>query len=196
MQQPTAALPFAPLPQEQLRFTSKPRVSLSLSTPAHFPGRQQQAFNITASGGKVYLTNRRLVYLPDKPKDGFQNFAAPIMSVHDSRITSTIFGPNSWTAVVEPVAGGGIPVPPSGVVELKLTFKDGGVFDFQTELELIKERLHLAADLGPEAEFEDLPAYQEHGGPLPHMEDGARPEQMFSPPLDPPPGYEDTRMQT
>lgn len=78
------------------------------------------------------------------------------------------------------MAGGGIPSPSGGVVELKLTFKDGGAFDFQSHFERVKERLQQAIEVsrisGTGAtptraslagvdvsgiDLEELPAYQE-----------------------------------
>jgi hypothetical protein len=47
--------------------------------------------------------------------------------------------------VVQPVVGGGIPSSQT-VVQLKLTFKDGGAFDFHSNFERIKERLQQAVE--------------------------------------------------
>lgn len=47
--------------------------------------------------------------------------------------------------MVQPVAGGGIP-PSNAVVQLKMTFKDGGAFDFHSNFERIKERLQQAVE--------------------------------------------------
>lgn len=58
----------------------------------------------------------------------------------DTHVAAPFFGPNVWNATIEPVAGGSLPEmssPPT----LKLTFKDGGAFDFHTDFETIKERL-------------------------------------------------------
>lgn len=59
------------------------------------------------------------------------------------------FGANYWTAAVRPVNGGGIPahIP---IIELKMTFKDGGAFDFHTNYEQIKEILYNAVQLARE----------------------------------------------
>lgn len=87
---------------------------------------------------------------------------------------------------MQPVQGGGIPVPSTGVVELKLTFKEGGAFDFHTHFERVKERLQQAVEVSRihgdgsgssraamnavdvnNVNLEDLPAYQEQSdGPL------------------------------
>lgn len=56
-----------------------------------------------------------------------------------------MFGPNVWQAVVQPVPGGGLS-PNHSHVEIKLTFKEGGAFDFHRYFERIKERLHQAVE--------------------------------------------------
>ena len=60
------------------------------------------------------------------------------------------------------------------MVEVKLTFKEGGAFDFHSHYERVRERLLQAVEVGRDAGVEvgsvtldDLPAYQEEGdGPL------------------------------
>jgi len=193
--------------------------------------------DINASG-LAYLTNRRLIYIPDKPTDKLQSFAAPILNIHDSHVTAPFFGPNVWQALLQPVHGGGIPTPSGGVVDFKLTFKDGGAFDFHTHFERIKERLQQAVEVSrihgdgaggsagamngvdvSNINVEDLPVYSEQSdGPLlspvaasiPQQlpvqspvdtTPGARPQprptdNAFSPPDEPPPGYEEAQMAT
>lgn len=46
---------------------------------------------------------------------------------------------------MQPVPGGGIP-PNLAHIEIKLTFKEGGAFDFHTNFERIKERFHQAIE--------------------------------------------------
>ena len=248
MLSPTTNPPYTPLPNEQNLFTSPPRIAFSLTTPAHYPGKQQAPLNISSSTGILYLTNRRILYLPDKPTEKLKSFSAPILNIHDSHVTAPFFGPNVWQALLQPVQGGGIPVPSGGVVELKLTFKDGGAFDFSTHFERVKERLQQAVEVAridgdgagssraamngvnvANVDLEDLPAYQEASdGPLmapiaataasaasvatprsPAVQQSRdslidveddRPQpkstdSTFSPPAEPPPGYEEAQMQ-
>lgn len=82
----------------------------------------------------------QIIYLPGKPTPQFQSFAAPLLNLHDTHVTAPFFGPNVWSAALQPVPGGGIP-PVQTVIEMTLTFKDGGAFDFQTYFERIQERL-------------------------------------------------------
>lgn len=183
---PAPTLPYIPLPNEQTLYTSSPRIALNINIPAHFPGKQQQPFSRSSSGGQLYLTTRRIIFLPDKSTPQLQSFAAPILSLHDSHVTAPWFGPNVWAAALQPTEGGGIPIPPGGVAELKFTFKEGGAFDFQTRYERIRERLQQAVEaarsngdapnggIGAASGVEEagvhleyLPAYQEESdGPL------------------------------
>lgn len=182
--------------------------------------------------GILYLTNRRIIYIPDKPTDKFQSLAAPILNLHDSHVTAPFFGPNVWQALLQPVQGGGIPIPSGGVVEVKLTFKDGGAYDYHTQFERVKERTQQAVEVSRiegdgsgssrgamngvnvgNVNLDDLPAYQERSdGPLvspvaanvpaqsPRFEGGGAGasgrggESAFSPPAEPPPGYEEVQM--
>lgn len=194
-------------------------------------------FTDPSISGVLYLTNRRLIYIPDKPTDKLRSFAAPILNTHDSHVTAPFFGPNVWQALLQPVTGGGIPTPVGGVVELKLTFKDGGAYDFHTHFERVKERLQQAVEVSridgdgsggsagamsgvdvSNINSEDLPVYQEQSdGPLlPPIatslpqQPAAQPEETapgslprpratdnaFSPPDEPPPGYEEAQMAT
>lgn len=103
-------------------------------------------------------------------------------------------------------------------VQLKLTFKEGGAFDFHTNYERIKERLQQAVENSRESslrtvdlsavDLEDLPAYdgprndttstgQSHlnAPPNPYQNTEAPPEAGFEP-LEPPPGYEEVQQQS
>ncbi|KAF2162969.1 hypothetical protein M409DRAFT_68903 [Zasmidium cellare ATCC 36951] len=186
MTSPETNPPFTPLPHEKVQIKPSTRVTLSLQTPSHYPARQQPPFSITHSNGTCYLTNQRIVYLPDKPTDKFKSFAAPILNLHDSYPHNPMFGASYWTASAQPVQGGGIPVPATGVVELKLTFKEGGAYDFHTTYEKLRERLQQVVDVSrmngngsgssagamngvdvSNVNLEDLPAYSEESdGPL------------------------------
>jgi WW domain-binding protein 2 len=184
---PQGKPPFTFLPNEQNLHTSTPRISFNLQTPnnsSQYPGNKQTPFHLSSPSGVVYLTNRRIIFLPDKSTPQLQSFAAPILSLHDSHVAAPWFGPNVWTALLQPTQGGGIPTPSTGVVEVKFTFKEGGAFDFHTQYERIRERLQQAVETQRldgdtssrngvngvdinNVNLEDLPAYQEEtDGPL------------------------------
>lgn len=143
-----SATGFTPLPGEQRLYVSPPRTTLSLTSLNRFPGKQP--YTIQSPAGSVYLTNRRVLYLPASPTERFQSFAAPILNLHDTHVAAPFFGPNVWTAVVQPVPGGNVPSSESAL-ELKMTFKDGGAFDFHSIFERIKERLQQAVEAARES---------------------------------------------
>ena len=76
-----------------------------------------------------------------------------------------------WYGVLQPVTGGGIPAH-HAFVKLKMTFKEGGAFDFSSTYERIKESLVQAVETARESgrtvnladtDLEQLPAYEEVG---------------------------------
>ncbi|KAK8174094.1 hypothetical protein IWX90DRAFT_428779 [Phyllosticta citrichinensis] len=135
---------FALLPGEQRLWKSSPRTTLSLQSKNKFPGNEP--FSLSSSAGTVYLTNQRVVYLPAKPTEHLQSFAAFILNLRDTHVVTPLWGANYWLALVRPVPGGNIP-PQHSELELKLTFKDGGAYDFATTFGRIKERLQQAVDV-------------------------------------------------
>lgn len=158
---------FVPLPREKILFTSPPRTTLSLETPNSYPGKEPLA--ISCSSGTAYLTNQRLVYLPADPNLQLKSFSAPILNLQDTHVSAPFFGPNVWFGVLQPVTGGGIP-PHHAFVKLKMTFKDGGAFDFSSTYERLKESLSQASEVARESgrpvdlsnvDLEQLPAYEE-----------------------------------
>ncbi|KAL9097115.1 MAG: hypothetical protein Q9165_000541 [Trypethelium subeluteriae] len=246
---------FTPLPGEQTLYTSPPRTSLSLQSLAK--QTHTEAFSIQSSAGHVYLTNRRVVYLPSSPTPTLQSFTVPLLNLHDTHVTAPWFGPNVWTSLLQPVSGGGIPAQ-HAALELKLTFKDGGAFDFHTGYERIKERLQQAVEVARESglavgdgsersagrgggalegvnmgavHLDQLPRYEEASRGVEGTTEAGReqgreqqeqqqrdsgvgvgrsevgrkeeeeeeveirppPEEPFTPPLEPPPGYEEVQ---
>ncbi len=158
---------FVKLPNERILYTSPPRTSLSLSSMSTSPGIQP--WSVKSDGGIVYITNQRvrgfklpkwhayywslsytlytqIVYLPTSPTPELQSFSAPTLNLQDTYVRAPFFGANYWNAVVRPVAGGGIP-PHHPAVELRMTFREGGAFDYHTIFEQIKERLHHAISI-------------------------------------------------
>ena len=159
---------FVRLPGERVLYTSPPRTTLALQTPNTYPGKDPLA--VHSSAGCAYLTNQRvrlprathvrchcpatdqqsqIVYLPASPTPHLQSFSAPILNLHDTRVSAPFFGPNVWSGILQPVAGGGIP-PVHAYVELKMVFKDGGAFDFHSKYEQVKERLQQAVEIARE----------------------------------------------
>ncbi|KAL8777326.1 MAG: hypothetical protein Q9194_002621 [Teloschistes cf. exilis] len=127
-----------------------------------------------------------IVYLPATPTPQLQSFSAPILNLQDTRVDAPFFGANSWTGILKPVVGGGIPSH-HVYVKLSMTFKDGGAFDFATIYERIKETVSQAVEMARESgrqqgpdlsdiNLEQLPAYEEVGNTVP-----APPPQLHQP---------------
>lgn len=160
---------FIKLPNERTLFTSPPRTSLQISTPNTPPGTNP--FSMKSDSGSAYITNQRLIYLPANPGPELQSFSCPILNTQDTYVRAPFFGPNYWTGLCKAVQGGGIP-PVYPAVEIRLTFREGGAFDFHTTFEQIKERSYQAYTVARETSqgratvdlanvhLEQLPAYE------------------------------------
>lgn len=112
---------------------------------------------------------------------------------------------------MQPVSGGGIPAS-LHAVQLKVTFKEGGAFDFHGNFERIKERLRDAVENSQEVRrglrdvnmasvhLDELPAYsgpQGNPAPLGASEEARRANQdTGEEPMGPPPGYEEVQQQS
>ena len=121
-----------------------------------------------------------MVYIPSVSSNNLQSFSSPILNLQDTRVSTPFFGPNTWIGVLQPVTGGGIPAH-HAFVQIKMTFKDGGAYDFQTKFEIIKESLLRAIEEARESgratghaaqaqaidfstvHLDQLPAYEEVG---------------------------------
>ncbi|KAF1911130.1 WW-domain ligand protein-domain-containing protein [Ampelomyces quisqualis] len=180
---------YTPLPGEQTLFQSPPRTTLSLQTSHRLP--PSESYSQQCKSGVVYLTNRRIIYLPVSPTPALQSFAVPILNIADSRVTAPWFGANKWEALVQPVLGGGIPSQ-HAELDMVMEFKEGGAFDFASIFERLKERLRQAVDVARESgadtaeggvnmnnvHLDDLPAYEDS------RRDTRVPDSLPSPPLD------------
>ncbi|KAL4891876.1 hypothetical protein BDV59DRAFT_181134 [Aspergillus ambiguus] len=210
---------FIHLPHEQLIYTSPPRTGLSLHPLGS--SNSQDSFSVQSSTGRIYLTNQRVVYIPTQKSPELQSFSAPLLNIHDSHVTAPFFGPNVWIALVQPVSGGGIPasIP---AVQCKITFKEGGAFDFHNHFERIQERLQQVVDVSQETSrgasnlnmssvhLEELPAYSgpSNGSaeprpgspttttPLPPQTEVTSEPSQDPEPMEPPPGYEEVQQQS
>lgn len=171
---------FVPLPNERTIFKSSNRTSLSLTTPKSTYPAHSPNIAITSSDGTIYLTNQRIIYLPRHNSSissnvaSFKSFSCPLLNLHDTHLAIPWFGPNAWTALVQSVPGGHLPV--NSAIELKLTFKEGGAPEFQSKFEAIKERLQQVVETARESNttsrggvdmtavhLDELPSYQDSG---------------------------------
>jgi len=195
------------LPDERIFYKVRSRISLDVSPPRYM--RNVTTFSLKSESGLVYITTKRVIYLPATPTESFKSFHAPIPKISDSRVVSAWIGPWSWVGNVRPVDAGGIP-PDIPYAEMKLTFHDGGHELFREKFETIRERLHFAAVLQQETgqvipTSEDLPRYDSHGpagaapDPRPTGEStqtsASHQEQARATPDEPPPDYEEAQAQ-
>ncbi|KAE8132343.1 hypothetical protein BDV38DRAFT_261414 [Aspergillus pseudotamarii] len=205
---------FVRLPHEHLIYTSPPRTCLSLKPLDSYKGKD--AISFQSDSGRIYLTNHRVVYIPAKKSNDFQSFSAPLLHMHDTHVSAPLFGANVWQSLVQPVPGGGIPssLP---AAQLKVTFKEGGAFDYHNKFEEIKERLRVAHENTRQSSrgvgnvdmstvhLDQLPAYS---GPV-HDSTGSNRDNQHPPsnsqdshatsescPMGPPPGYEEVQQQS
>jgi len=167
-----------PLPGEQTIFTSPNRTSLAIQS-FNKSASANERYSMDSSAGTAILTTQRLLYIPAASTPKFESFSVPVLNCQDTHVAAPWFGPNTWTAVVQPVVGGGIPshVP---AVEVKLTFKEGGAYDFQNTFERLKERMYNAVEMARESghlvgngttggggldrvHLDELPSYEDSG---------------------------------
>lgn len=137
-----------------------------------------------------------------------------MLNYEDSHGGSPWFGSWYWRAVVTPVSQGGIP-PDIARVELKMTFKDGGHYEFVNEFETLKQNLHHCRDIERETgqrisvPDEPLPAYEgpagsgtgsgtANAGRLAAEDPPARSDSSSRArgPDEPPPAYEEAQAQS
>ncbi|KAG8530942.1 uncharacterized protein KY384_004299 [Bacidia gigantensis] len=168
-----ASKEFVRLPRERVLITSPSRTSLALQTPNSYPGKEP--LSIKCSDGRAFVTTQRLVYLPTSPTSQFQSLSVPILALQDTHVTAPFFGPNVWEGIFAPTAGGGFSTH-HHVVQIKITFREGGAFDYQSAFEQIKEQVTHAAEIARESgranrsgaapidvDLEQLPAYEGPG---------------------------------
>lgn len=226
---------FVKLPGEEVLYSSPSRTSFSLSSSA---GTKKLALSSSSgivhltsqrvinpptsptSPTLPLLPDRRsvltppppaphqqIVYIPTQRTRELESFSCPINHLHDTHVAAPFFGANYWTAVVQPVTEGGLTWV-SSVIELKLTFKEGGAFDFYTFFERVKElflqALEAARDQGRpmgNVHLQELPPYE---APPPGIDEPAGGSASLvdatasyaNPPTGPPPGYEEAQWES
>lgn len=109
--------------------------------------------------------------MPAKPtqEPKFESFSAPILKFQDSTTSSSMFWGWMWKSDCIPVSGGGIP-PDIPRIEVKFTFSEGGMMEFNETYIRLRERLfqfqEMQREMGPGTEIPDeqLPAYEPQTG--------------------------------
>ncbi|KAL2756011.1 hypothetical protein ACRALDRAFT_1081961 [Sodiomyces alcalophilus JCM 7366] len=154
---------IVPLDNERIRLRIN-KVSLDLTVPkALRQGREP--FSRKSDNGTAYLTTRRVIYIPSQPTPELKSFQAWILDCQDSYVHSPLIGAWYWAGTVRPSPGGGVP-PDIPRLNLKLTFREGGHYDFYQRFEELKERMEHVRQLQQETgQFinipdEPLPTYE------------------------------------
>ncbi|QUC21393.1 uncharacterized protein UV8b_05636 [Ustilaginoidea virens] len=199
---------FVKLGNERILVKLDSRIACELSVPPEHKSRCTP-FQCKSDKGALFLTNKRIVYLPAKPSQEpkFESFSAPILKFQDSSTSSSMWWGWVWKSDCIPVSGGGIP-PDLPRIEVKFTFSDGGMMDFNEAYIRLRERLfqyqEMRRDLGPGADIPDepLPAYEASGSQHPEASTSSVPRTNPSEnachrraPAEPPPNYEEAQAQ-
>ncbi|GAB5589559.1 hypothetical protein Unana1_04459 [Umbelopsis nana] len=100
-----------------------------------YPGTSGGAWH--DANGTVFLSNHRVIYVPQQPTERLKSFHVPLLSLKTCRFEQPWFAANYISGHVLPVAGGGLSQPG----ELKLTFKEGGGFEFYSIFRELLERI-------------------------------------------------------
>lgn len=165
--------------------------------PLNWPRRQS---HLTSDRS---FSQIQVVYLAAQPTNAFTSFAVPILNVEDSNVASPLFGAWYWLATVRPVPNGGVSTD-HALVNVKISFHDGGGSAFYDKFVALKARLYHARELGASfathAHLDQLPRYE----PLPEGT-GAQPSSLpaFANPSEierpspdgAPPDYEEAQAQ-
>ncbi|CAO3688797.1 unnamed protein product [Umbelopsis vinacea] len=124
-----------PLPGEKI-FFKQSQIKFELDCGGSgYPGTSGGAWH--DSNGTVFLSNQRIIYLPRQPTEHFRSFHVPLLSLKNCRYEQPWFAANYISGHVIPVAGGGLSKPG----DLKLTFKEGGGFEFYSIFRELLERI-------------------------------------------------------
>ncbi|KND88192.1 UPF0664 stress-induced protein C29B12.11c [Tolypocladium ophioglossoides CBS 100239] len=201
---------FVKLGNERVLLKLDSRISCELSVPLELRPRCT-SFQRKSDKGTLFLTNKRIVYLPAKPtqEPKFESFSAPILKFQDSSTSSSMWWGWVWKSDCIPVSGGGIPADLPRI-EVKFTFSDGGMMDFNEAYIRLRERLfqfqEMQREMGPGADIPDepLPAYEAQGSQPaePPASTPAAPRNNRSDssasrraPNEPPPNYDEAQAQ-
>jgi hypothetical protein len=104
--------------------------------------------------GTLYLTNQRILYIPEPQQPHFSSLSIPVRNVRNGKFVQPWLVANYYECIVLPVPNGGIPAHMEG----SFSFTKGGAFEFSTIYRQIMERLQETGEVPTVAE--PLPAYE------------------------------------
>ncbi|KAJ3197624.1 hypothetical protein HK101_002052 [Irineochytrium annulatum] len=133
---------------EKLQFTQH-GVTLELASGNGYPG---QGFSTASASGTLFLTNRRVIYLPSQAQPLFKSLNVPLPNMDHTKLVQPWFSANKFECVVAPVPHGGLTLP----ANVTWVFKEGGAFEF----DVLYKQLSTREQNDSAFEEELLPAYQ------------------------------------
>ncbi|KAI8846094.1 hypothetical protein BC829DRAFT_399222 [Chytridium lagenaria] len=137
--------------QGERTFFTQDGVMMDYLSGNGYPGQGHHYYCVK---GKLYLTNRRVIYVPPKPQAFFDTLTVPLPNLQEGKLVQPWFGANRYEGVCVPVPNGGLPV--AGTVTW--TFKEGGAFEFSTFHRQLTSRIEGTAPY-QQSEDDFLPAY-------------------------------------
>jgi len=139
-----------PLPGEKI-FFSQAKVSLILDCGGGYPGNP----GTYQANGTLFLTNQRIIFISIPSLPHFKSLSVPILNLKEGKLQQPWFAANYYQGHVMPVHGGGLTVPG----QLKITFKEGGGFEFSTMYNEALQRMLEADGTAPPEHLDPLPVY-------------------------------------
>jgi len=139
-----------PLPGEKI-LSEQNKVSLVLDMGGSYPGNAETY----KADGIIYLTNQRVIFISRPILEHFKSLSVPLLNLKEGKFQQPWFAANYYQAIVIPVPNGGLPAPG----QLKITFKEGGGFEFSTTFKNLMLRLFENEGTAPVEHTEPLPIY-------------------------------------
>lgn len=155
-----------PLPTSRISLSGK---TIGSSSSSSRSSSSTEGGELSSSSGQLYLSTRRLVYIPSASETSspprhrvfgrgdrnFESLSVPLDRISSTQLQQPWIGPSGWVCLVSPLAGGGLE-PETLAWQLKLVFRDGGVYEFVEAY----ERSQRARQAG-QSHIEELPEYSE-----------------------------------
>ncbi|RHZ57720.1 hypothetical protein Glove_384g63 [Diversispora epigaea] len=140
-----------PLPGEKVLFRQE-KTTLNLDLGGEYPGNPNNNYK---AEGITFITNQRIIFISRPTLPHFKSLSIPLLNLKEGKLQQPWFGANYYQAIVIPVLNGGLPSPG----QLKITFKEGGGFEFSTYYNEMISRLSETEGTIPIEHAEPLPTY-------------------------------------
>ncbi|KAJ3330204.1 hypothetical protein HDU76_006221 [Blyttiomyces sp. JEL0837] len=134
------------IPGEKV-FNRQGAVQMEYVSGSGYPG---EGFNAASQNGMLYLTNRRIIYVPSPLQIRFASLTIPLPNLIEGKLVQPWFAANRYEGKCIPVPNGGLTI----AGQVRWIFKEGGAFEFSSIFAQLRSRL---AD--EHEEEERLPTY-------------------------------------